>query len=145
MSEGRGTCYLAAGEVGAFIEVFRAGTVIPAQEADARLLASLSVPKRSTLADCTTSKARRFGVTGAIHTQPDYELTQAWAEAFAEAGFDGVRYRLSHDPAQRELGVALFGPAGEQDLPVRESGPIPPGVVEEARSRFGLIVAPTPA
>jgi hypothetical protein len=119
--------------------------VIPELEVESRLLATLSIPKRSTLADCTVSRARRFGITGAIHTQPDYELTRAWAEAFAQAGFDGIRYRLGHDPAQRELGVALFGPAGEQDLPVRANGPIEPGVVEEARSRFGLIVAPTPA
>ena len=110
---------------------------------EARVIASLSVPKRATLADCTVAKARRFGITGAIHTQPEYVLTRAWAEAFAQAGFDGVRYRLSHDPAQRELGVALFGPAGEQDLPVRASGPIEPAVLEQARSRFGLIVAPT--
>ncbi len=118
--------------------------MIPEQEVDARLLATLSVPKRSTLADCTTAKARRFGITAAIHTQPEYELTRAWAEAFARAGFDGVRYRLSHDPSQRQLGVALFGPAGEQHLEVRASAPIPPEVIEEARRRFGLIVAPTP-
>jgi hypothetical protein len=141
--DARGTCYLAVSEVGAFIEVFRTGTVVPEAEVEARLLATLSV-KRSTLADCTTSKARRFGITGAIHTQPDYTLTRDWAEAFARAGFEGIRYRLSHDPSQRELGVALFGPAGEQDLPVRKSGPIGAHVIAEAQRRFGLIVAPTP-
>jgi hypothetical protein len=41
--------------------------------------------------------------------------------------------------------VALFGPAGEQDLPVRATGPIGVEVIERARRRFGLIVAPTPA
>jgi hypothetical protein len=142
--DGRGTCYLAATAIGAFIEVFRTDTVIPEAEVDARLVATLSVPKRATLADCTTTRARRFGVTGAIHTQPDYALTRDWAEAFAQAGFDGVRYRLSHDPAQRQLGVALFGPAGEQDLPVRATGPISAEVIEQARRRFGLIVTPTP-
>jgi RES domain len=141
----RGTCYLAVTAVGAFIEVFRIDTVIPEAEVEARSLSRLVPPRRTTLADCTVSRARRFGITGAIHTQPDYTAPQAWAEAFAEAGFGGIRYRLSHDPAQRELGVALFGDAGNQSFPVRRTDPVPVAVVEEARQRFGLVVAPTPA
>ena len=66
------------------------------------------------------------------------------AEAFAAAGFGGIRYRVSHDPAQRELGVVLFGDAGAQSLPVRRTEAIPASVIEAARRRFGLIVAPTP-
>jgi hypothetical protein len=38
----------------------------------------------------------------------------------------------------------LFGDAGEQSLPVRRTEPIPASVIEAARQRFGLIVAPTP-
>ncbi|MGB2875433.1 MAG: RES family NAD+ phosphorylase [Gaiellaceae bacterium] len=144
-SEDGGTCYLAVNPVGAFIEAFRTSVPIAEIAVDSRLVATLSVPRRSTVADCTVARARRFGITGAIHSQPDYELTRAWAEAFAQAGFDGVRYFLSHDPAQRELGVALFGRAGEHDLPVRATGQIDPVVLEEAQRRFGLIVAPTPA
>jgi hypothetical protein len=141
----RGTCYLAATPVGAFIEVFRLSNPIPEPEIELRSVATVSLPKRATLADCTVGRSRRFGITGAIHTQPDYELPQTWAEAFAEAGFDGIWYRLSHDPAQRELGVALFGAGGEADLPVRASEPIDAAVIEQARRRFGLIVAPTPS
>jgi RES domain len=140
-----GTCYLAANPVGAFIEVFRIDTVIPEVELEARALSSLVAPKRSRLADCTVSGARRFGITGAIHTQPDYALPRAWAEALAAAGFDGIRYRLSHDPSQRELGAALFGTAGDAALPVRKTEPVPAEVVDDARRRFGLVVAPTPA
>lgn len=142
--DGRGSCYLAATPVGAFIEVFRVATVIPEAEVEARSLSSLVPPARTRLADCTISAARKFGITGAIHTQPDYTVPQAWAEAFAAAGFGGIRYRVSHDPAQRELGVVLFGEAGEQSLPVRRTEPIPASVIEAARQRFGLIVAPTP-
>ncbi|MDQ2983987.1 MAG: RES domain-containing protein [Actinomycetota bacterium] len=141
----QGTCYLAVSAVGAFIEVFRVGTVIPEAELDARSLSRLVPPKRTRLADCTVTRARRFGITGALHTQPDYAAPHAWAKAFAAAGFGGIRYRLSHDPAQRELGVALFGAAGEQALPVRRTDPVPEIVVEEARQCFGLIVAPVPA
>ena len=141
----RGTCYLAATPVGAFIEVFRVATVIPEAEVEARMLSSLAPPKAARLADCTVSAARKFGITGAIHTQPNYKVPQAWAAAFAAAGFGGIRYRLSHDPAQRELGVVLFGAAGEQSLPVRRTESVPASVVEEARRRFGLVVAPAPA
>jgi hypothetical protein len=142
--DGRGSCYLAVTPIGAFIEVFRVATVIPEAEVEARSLSSLVPPTRTRLADCTVSAARKFGITGAIHTQPDYTAPQLWAEAFAAAGFAGIRYRVSHDPAQRELGVVLFGDAGEQALPVRRTEPVPASVIEAARKRFGLIVAPTP-
>ena len=144
LRDGRGSCYLAVTPVGAFIEVFRVATVIPEAEVEARSLSSLVPSTRARLADCTVSAARKFGITGAIHTQPDYTVPQIWAEAFAAAGFGGIRYRVSHDPAQRELGAVLFGDAGEQSLPVRRTEPIPASVLEAARQRFGLIVAPTP-
>jgi hypothetical protein len=145
LRDGRGSCYLAVTPVGAFIEVFRVATVIPEAEVEARSLSSLVPPARARLADCTVSAARKFGITGAIHTQPDYTVPQIWAEAFAAAGFGGIRYRVSHDPSQRELGAVLFGDAGEPSLPVRRTEPIPASVIEAARQRFGLIVAPTPA
>ena len=144
LRDGRGSCYLAGTPVGAFIEVLRVGSVIPEAEVDARSLSSLVPPARTRLADCTVSAARKFGITGAIHTQPDYTAPQVWAEAFAASGFGGIRHRLSHDPAQRELGIVLFGTAGEQSLPVRRAEPVPASVIEAARQRFGLVVAPTP-
>jgi RES domain len=145
LRDGKGSCYLAVTAIGAFIEVFRIATVIPEAEVEARSLSSVAPPKRTKLADCTVRAARRFGITGGIHTQPDYTVPQAWAEAFAAAGFGGIRYRLSHDPAQRELGVVLFGDAGEQSLPLRRTEPVPAEVIEAVRQRFGLVVAPTPA
>jgi hypothetical protein len=145
LRDGRGSCYLAVTPVGAFIEVFRVATVIPEAEVEARSLSNLVPPTRARLADCTVSAARKFGITGAIHTQPDYTVPQIWAEAFAAAGFGGIRYRVSHDPSQRELGAVLFGDAGEPSLPVRRTEPIPASVIEAAPQRFGLIVAPTPA
>jgi hypothetical protein len=143
--ESRGTCYVAARRVGALIEVFRTGTLIPEVEVSSRFLATLHAPAETSLADCTVGAARGYGVTGALHTQPDYELTRAWADAFARAGFGGIRYLLSHDPSQGERGIALFGPAGAQELPVEVDGPIPRTVLDEAFRRFGLLVAPTPA
>jgi RES domain len=141
---GQGTCYLAVSRVGAFIEVFRTETVIPDAEVSVRSLAQLRAPWPATLANCTASEARGFGLTAAIHTQPDYEVPHAWAQAFADAGLRGVLYRLSHDPSGTELGVALFGGAGQQVLPIESTEAIPDEVLDEARSRFGLLVLPTP-
>ena len=139
-----GTCYLAERQVGAFVEVFRTGTVIAEAAVRVRSLALLRSPASTRLADCTASEARGFGVTAAIHSQPDYDLTREWAQAFADAGFGGILYTLSHDPSGSELGVALFGPAGEQSLPVDGTEAIPADVVDEARARFSLVVLPTP-
>lgn len=96
------------------------------------------------LADCTSRRARAFGVTAALHAGEDYALTQAWARAFADAGFDGVRYLVSHDPRQRLAGVALFGPAGTPRRRTGKAEPIPSAIVRDAERRFGIRVLPTP-
>jgi RES domain len=114
-------------------------------DVDGRVLSTLNVPEDIFLADCTVSRARAFGITAAIHSSENYERTQAWAAAFAEAGFGGVRYLVSQDPAQRLVGFALFGPAGAADRPVAETEPIRPHVIAAARERFGIIVLPAPA
>jgi hypothetical protein len=55
-----------------------------------------------------------------------------------------VRYLLSHDPAQRCIGVALFGSAGPADWSAAETGPIAPDLIRTARRAFGIQVLPTP-
>jgi RES domain len=137
-----GTCYLARTSAGAFLEVFRRARPIAEPDVAARRLAGLAPPAGGRLADCADPRARSFGVTGAIHTEPDYELPRAWARALAAAGFVGVRYLLSHDPAQDEVGVALFGPAGRRDYAIKSDEPIPDATIAEARLRFGLVVLP---
>jgi hypothetical protein len=108
----RGTCHLASEPVGAFLEVFRDVLRIDPRDVEARRMSRLELPRPLRLADCTAARSRGFGVTGAIHSTPDYATSHAWAAAFANAGFDGVRYRVSHDPSQRLGGYALFGEAG---------------------------------
>src|SRR6185436_8997548 len=73
----RGTCYLAEEPVGCFLEVFRFWTLVPEAELAARRLVRLDLPP-VLLADCTSSRCRGFGLTGEIHSTPDYALTQAW-------------------------------------------------------------------
>jgi len=140
---GRGTCYLAEEAVGCFLEVFRRWTLVPEAEVETRRVAHLELPPTQ-LADCSSSLCREFGLTGELHSTPDYALTQAWAAGFANAGFDGIHYLLRHDPGQRLVGVALFGPAGEPPWPFPPSEPIGAGVIAEAERRFGVRVAPAP-
>jgi hypothetical protein len=141
---GRGTCYLAEEPVGCFLEVFRFWSLVPEAELATRRIACLGLPP-VLLADCTSGLCREFGLTGEIHSTPDYAQTQAWAAAFEAAGFDGIRYLLRHDPGQHLTGVALFGPAGAASWPhLRPSEPIGPKVIEEAERRFGVRVVPTP-
>jgi hypothetical protein len=139
-----GTCYFAADELGAFVEVFRELRVIPDTEVSARRVSAIHVSVPVRLADCTAPGAAMFGVTAAIHASEDYVKTQTWAGAFAASGFGGVRYLVSHDPAQRHVGIALFGLAGAAGLPVHRTDPIGPGLISTAERTFGYRVIPIP-
>jgi RES domain-containing protein len=142
-----GTCYLALVAEGAFLETLgRQGRLIDPVEVSRRVLSTLHAPRAMKLANAGHARARAFGVTGGIGAveESDRHTTRAWSEAFHAAGFDGVRYRVSHDPSQRAIGVALFGPAGEVDWPTVPPEPINPGVVQLMRRRYGLVVLPTP-
>jgi hypothetical protein len=139
-----GTLYLAATDDGAFLEVFR-GSVVPAEEVSARRIAFLEVRRELELADVTSRSARRFGVTAAIHASPDYELCRRWAAAFEAERFDGIHYRLSHDPSSTETGVAFFGPPRRAAGRLRtvDDQPIGDELVERVRKRFGIVVVPS--
>jgi hypothetical protein len=71
------------------------------------------------LANTGHARARGLGITAGISAieEPKRVRARTWAEAFHAAGFRGMRYRVSHDPSQRAIGVALFGPVGEADWP----------------------------
>jgi hypothetical protein len=137
----KGACYVADDPLGAYVEVFRDVPLIPEAEVLARRLAELEAPTLR-IADCCSRKARRFGVTAAIHSTENYALTQEWARAFEGAGFDGIRYRVSHDPAQRLIGFALFSTAGGGTWPAKPPGPIPSDLIARARRIFGIQVVP---
>ena len=70
------------------------------------------------------------------------------ASEAAAAGFDGLRWWVRHDPAQRLVGIALFGPAGASapsvPLPSGVTGPLDSRLLEEARGKFGCSVLPRP-
>jgi hypothetical protein len=139
-----GTCYFAVDELGAFLEVFRDMRVIPDVELLVRRTSTVHVSTLARLADCTSPAAASFGITAAIHATEDYVKTQTWAGALAAAGFAGVRYLISHDPAQRNVGIALFGPAGSASRPVDKTDFISPRVISAAERVFGYRIIPIP-
>jgi RES domain len=138
----RGTCYLAEEPLGAFVEAFRDPRIVSGTALTSRALATLRVPTDITVADCTVERARAFGITLEHAAGSDYELCRRWAEALAAAGFQGVRYRLRHDPSGSLIGIAVFGHAGEEDWPVERTERIPDALIREAEERFGVIVVP---
>jgi hypothetical protein len=143
-----GTCYTGEDDSGAFLEHFpdyvRNALDIPGTEADASRLSTLSVPAQKRLADCTTPKVLGppLGLTAEIHVSDNRPLTQAWARVFHEAGFDGIRYRLSSDPSQGRIGIALFGTAGEADWPFNDPEPIPDDLLRRVEETWGVHVVP---
>ncbi len=156
-----GTLYAALNRTGALIEVFRSH-LIPLQEVEVRRVATLIVRPRGSvawrivlpdeygarpslrLADCTAGAARGFGVTAAIHATSDYGLCQRWARAFRGAGFEGIRYHVSHDPSSTEVGLAIFGHRDTTRLEIEREDPIEEALLIEVQERFGMIVLPTP-
>jgi RES domain len=144
----RGTCYAAETPAGAFIERFGDVAAIPAGLVAAKRLAGLRLPRPFRLADATAEVALHFGVTlelsAGVRNGALYGHTQPWAEAFADAGFDGIRYRCRHDPSGSETAYALFGDAGERSWTLAQPGstPIRQELWEHVSERFGLIVLP---
>jgi hypothetical protein len=98
------------------------------------------------LADCCAPRAAAFGINVEIHSTTAYDQTQAWASAFAQAGFAGVRYFCRSDPAARLLGYALFDQRGEAPNGAWPSGqdrPIDEAILREAED-YGLRARPSP-
>jgi len=141
----RGTCYVSEEPLGSFVEVFQNIVVVAEEAVAARRLSRLHVPRRMRLADCTSPRARAFGCTGEIHTTADYELTQRWAAMFVEQGFDGLWYLVRHDPAQRQVGVALFGQSGmAKGWPEPATEPIDDELLAGVAKHFGIHILPRP-
>ena len=142
LSPPEGTLYGSASELGSFIEVFRS-TLIPMPEVEQRRLARLKTKGRLlVLADCTKAEARRFGITAAIHSTPDYALTQRWATAFRRDGFDGIVYLVSHDPSAGIKGYAIFGSSSDDLFVIDADDLIEEALIVSAQDTFGVIVVP---
>jgi RES domain-containing protein len=144
---GSGACYLADAPLGAWVEVFRKPQMLPEVEVELRLLLSVKLERDLRLADVTSRRALSFGVTASIGANEDFTKSQAFAAEASASGYDGVRYLVRHDPAQKLYGLALFGPAAagpaDRRWP-RHSEAIPGSLIGEAERLFGYRVLPTP-
>lgn len=148
-ADGKGACYLAEKPLGAWVEVFRKDMLVAETDVASRVLMSVSLERDLRLADLTSRRALRFGVTASLGADEHYEGSQAFARAAIEAGFDGVRYLVRHDPSQRLYGIALFGEVGtvvkgSRHWPAGCDEAIPQGLISEAERLFGYRVLPTP-
>jgi len=142
-----GTCYLALQPDGAFIETLGwQGRLIDPLEIARRALSTLNVPRSMLLANTGRARARPFGITVGISgiEEADRHTTRHWAEAVHAAGFDGIRCRLGHDPSQRTIGIALFGPTSDIGWAPGTQVAIGADLLSLVRRRYGLIVLPTP-
>ena len=140
-----GVSYLGITALASYIEVFGRFKAVPQSEIDRRRLSELGVTRRMDLANLTDrSVLGDFQITAAYSTGSGYRHSQLLSSHLLAAGFDGVLYRVSHDPRMELEAVALFGEPGE--APDRfsriKTERIPPTLVEAGRSMFHIEVVP---
>jgi hypothetical protein len=131
------------------VEVYRRRMLLAEAAVLDRWLMSVRVGRDLRLADLTSRRALKFGVTASLGANERYDASQAFAADAVGAGFAGIRYLVRHDPAQKLYGLALFGEAGELAENDRAEAsildhPIPDELIAEARRRFGYRVVPRP-
>ncbi len=140
-----GTCYLAEEPIGAFVEKFgrllRPGGVIPEPLVGTQRLSRLRPPKANVVDLTDPTVLGLAGLTAEIHATTDYGLTQRWARALRDAGYDGVRYQARHDPRGQLVSVALFG-SGKPPRTAAKTTPIPIDLIHEASTTFAITVLP---
>jgi hypothetical protein len=99
-------------------------------------------PPKANVVDLTNPKVLGLaGLTAEIHSTSDYNLTQSWALALHEAGYDGIRYKARHDPHGQLVSIALFG----SDKPPRSAAKmttIPVDLIHQASTTFAITVLP---
>jgi RES domain-containing protein len=143
-----GACYLAEQPLGAWIEVFRRRMLLAEAEVLRRVLLSVKLGRDLKLADLTSRRALQFDVTASLGANEGYVASQALAARAVQAGFDGLRYLVRHDPAQRLYGIALFAEPGASSdhraWPCERDAAIPDALIDEASRPFGYRVLPTP-
>jgi len=142
---GHGACYLADDALGAWVEVFRLQMVWAESVVAQRRLLSVELGRDLKLADLSSSRALRFGVTATLAAGTDRDVSQAFAAEAIEAGYDGVRYWVRHDPTQNRPGYAIFDAAGESaNWPAAPSVPLSQEPVAEASRTYGYKILPRP-
>jgi hypothetical protein len=149
LPEPDGTCYLAANDLAAWMEVIgpeAQDRIVSAELLRARRLVRVHVPRETVLSDSTARQAGGFSITLELSTIVPYDLPQAWAARLRAAGSAGIVYWLRHDNSRTE-GFALFGPHGERtDWPWQddEVKGISPSMILRLRQELRIEVEETP-
>lgn len=147
LSEPDGTCYLAADEIAALLELLavdRKGALVPSAFFEEHRICELRGPEEMTLSDLTSRRASGFGITAEVGTITPYDRPQAWAARLHQAGFQGLVYWLRHDPSRAE-GIALFGPHGERKRWKRgRELRISSDLIDRLREECGIEIVPIP-
>lgn len=143
LSGERGTCYLAE-TVGAAVrervgEQFATGRAIAPEDARSMVVSELEV-RVLRVADLESPDVALYPITSELTSMEDYRVPQAWARAFDDGGFNGVRYRGRFSYVVGDS-WALFGPAGAD-----ESRPADPNPMDgfDACVEAGVAVLPEP-
>lgn len=110
-----GTCYLASTDRGAVNEFlgpdyFERGWV-DGPHLEGRVVSEVELPREVRVADATSPDAFTFLVNSELSDTSDYELTQAYANRFADEGFEGLLAGLRFSPGGT-VALALFGSEG---------------------------------
>ena len=141
-----GVCYLALDPLAAYVEVFGRFRAVPIDEISRRCLSTAQASRDLLVADLTQrSVLGRYGVTAAHSTGSDYHPSQRLGIPLHDAGFDGICYRIRHDPSMALEAVAAFGRLHSHCAPLAWSDPIDiPAPLIESGHEFGITVLPTP-
>jgi hypothetical protein len=146
---GRGACYWAEDELGAWVEALRTRMLLPESELAQRRLSIATLSADAVVSDLTVRRALRGGVTAAVSSGADYRESQGLADALQDKRA-GVRWRARHDLRQKLVGVAWFGPEGPasrtavHNLPATVTLEIPAELIPRACRTFGYEVLPNP-
>lgn len=111
----RGTCYAATSVDTAVREkvrgrVSQAG-VVSRSLADSLVVSVVGVLTPHRCAAVNDVDAAKHGIVRELTTMASYSIPQAWAQAFEDAGYDGVAYGSAFTTGSADA-YALFGEAG---------------------------------
>jgi hypothetical protein len=147
---GRGACYWAEDELGAWIEVFRTRMTLTDVDLASYSISCVTLSRPLLTIDLTQRLALQAGVTAAFTAGSDYGPAHDLANELQGTSFQAVRWRLRHDLAQALIGLALFGPVGSHPdcaligMPQPSESSISDDLIARAKADFGYEVLEEP-
>lgn len=104
-----GACYFGLDLLTSFIEVFGRMRCVSESEVNRRSLSAIQPTLTLTIADTTDRTILgKFGLTAEISASSDYKESQHLSCQLFRAGFDGIKYRVRHDPRGELEAIAPF-------------------------------------